>query len=77
MDGYELAQRLRAGPEGARIRLIALTGYGQAGDRARSNAAGFERHFVKPVDHAQIAGRARQWSRARPQLDAFVGGAAR
>ena len=54
MDGYELAQRLRAGPEGARIRLIALTGYGQAGDRARSNAAGFERHFVKPVDHAQL-----------------------
>ena len=54
MDGYELAQRLRAGAEGARIRLIALTGYGQAGDRARSHAAGFERHFVKPVDHAQL-----------------------
>jgi PAS domain S-box-containing protein len=49
MDGYELAGRLRA--EMLRTpRLIALSGYGQPGDHAKSIAAGFERHLVKPVD---------------------------
>ena len=50
MDGYELAARLRALPDGAHCRLIAVTGYGQAHDRARSEAAGFAQHLVKPVD---------------------------
>jgi CheY-like chemotaxis protein len=49
MDGFELARRLRAGP-GADAVLVALTGYGQAHDRVLSRAAGFDRHFVKPVD---------------------------
>ncbi|MQA89961.1 MAG: PAS domain S-box protein [Gemmatimonas sp.] len=49
MDGYELARRLRrARPDG--IRLVAVTGYGQPSDRARSRAAGFDAHLVKPVD---------------------------
>jgi len=47
MDGYELARRLRERAGG--IRLIAITGYGQAEDRRRSKEAGFERHLVKPV----------------------------
>jgi len=49
MDGYELAGRLRA-ELGRSPRLIALSGYGQPGDQAKSAAAGFERHLVKPVD---------------------------
>jgi len=50
MDGYELAQRIRTG-EGWRIpRLIAITGNGQATNRARSYASGFGGHLVKPVD---------------------------
>jgi signal transduction histidine kinase/ActR/RegA family two-component response regulator len=49
MDGYELAQRLRA--ESVKPpRLLAVTGYGQATDRQRSAAAGFEAHLVKPLD---------------------------
>jgi signal transduction histidine kinase/ActR/RegA family two-component response regulator len=55
MDGYELARRLRAMPETAQATLIALTGYGQEEDRARTKAAGFDHHFVKPVDPAQLA----------------------
>lgn len=47
MDGYELARRLRAA--GAKGRLLALTGYGQASDRERAVEAGFSRHLVKPV----------------------------
>ncbi|HJS92447.1 MAG TPA: ATP-binding protein [Steroidobacteraceae bacterium] len=54
MDGYELASRLRAHPRFAATRLLALTGYGQSEDRARSREAGFEDHLVKPVDLAAL-----------------------
>jgi len=49
MDGYELARRIRSMPEGWRVTLIALTGYGFPEDRERSQAAGFDRHLIKPV----------------------------
>jgi CheY-like chemotaxis protein len=49
MDGYELAARMRAEPRVAGVRLIALTGYSQPGDRQRSTDAGFVAHLVKPV----------------------------
>jgi len=50
MDGYEVARRLREQPGCAKMRLIALTGYGQESDHDRSRRAGFEDHLVKPVD---------------------------
>jgi signal transduction histidine kinase/ActR/RegA family two-component response regulator len=50
LDGYETARRIRAQPWGAAIRLIAVTGWGQEADRERARAAGFDHHFVKPVD---------------------------
>lgn len=49
MDGYEVARSVRADPTLGKIVLIALTGYGTAEDRARSRAAGFDHHLVKPV----------------------------
>jgi signal transduction histidine kinase len=54
MDGYELARRLREMPAHAGMILIAVTGYGQASDRARALDAGFDRHLVKPVSAARI-----------------------
>lgn len=49
IDGYELVRRFRA--EGFADKLIvALSGYAQDGDRARSREAGFDHHFAKPVD---------------------------
>jgi len=50
MDGYEVAARLRALPRCSHIRLIALTGYGLESDRRRTREAGFDEHFVKPID---------------------------
>ena len=50
MDGYELGRRLRSDPTLTDVVLIAVTGYGQTNDRARSRAAGFDAHLVKPVD---------------------------
>jgi CheY-like chemotaxis protein len=49
MDGYELATHLREELKHP-VRFIALSGYGQPTDQARSAAAGFEQHLVKPVD---------------------------
>jgi CheY-like chemotaxis protein len=54
IDGYELARRLRGAPETATARYLALTGYGQAHDRTLARAAGFDHHFVKPVDIAAL-----------------------
>jgi len=49
LDGYAIARRLRdAGPPGAL--LVAITGYGQDGDRRRSREAGFDVHLTKPID---------------------------
>jgi DNA-binding response OmpR family regulator len=50
IDGYEAARRIRA-HAGAQPVLVALTGWGQDEDRRQSADAGFDRHFVKPVDH--------------------------
>ena len=50
MDGFELARQVRAQHEGARPRLIAVTGYGRDRDIAQSRSAGFDVHLVKPVD---------------------------
>ncbi len=54
MDGYELARRMRSDPALAGVRLIALTGFGQPSDRARSEAAGFAVHLVTPIDLATM-----------------------
>ena len=49
IDGYQVARAIRAHPAGKALRLVALTGYGQATDRDRALAAGFDLHVVKPV----------------------------
>ena len=49
MDGHELARQLRRQLNGAECLLIAATAYGREEDIARSVAAGFDAHFVKPV----------------------------
>ena len=54
MDGYELARQLRGLAGNANALLIALTGYGQAQDLERSQAAGFNHHFEKPIDPAKL-----------------------
>jgi CheY-like chemotaxis protein len=55
LDGYQVAEQVRAAPQGDGIYLIALTGYGQQGDRRRSLHAGFNAHLVKPVDPKELA----------------------
>jgi signal transduction histidine kinase/CheY-like chemotaxis protein len=54
MDGNELAAQLRALPETTKTVLIAITGYGQEQDRKKTTLAGFNHHFVKPVNMKQL-----------------------
>jgi CheY-like chemotaxis protein len=54
MDGFEVARRLRAAPEGTDVLIVALSGYGQEEDRVRSREAGFDHHLVKPVDFEEL-----------------------
>ncbi|HUQ07010.1 MAG TPA: response regulator [Kofleriaceae bacterium] len=54
MDGYAVAREIHARCNGAAPRLIAMTGYGQPADRARTREAGFGSHLVKPVSLAQL-----------------------
>lgn len=48
IDGYEVARRVRRAV-GSAVFLVALTGYGQAADRALATQAGFDAHLTKPI----------------------------
>ncbi|MBY0231001.1 MAG: PAS domain S-box protein [Gemmataceae bacterium] len=50
LNGLDATRRIRSQPWGAGMRIIALTGWGQDEDRARSREAGCDGHLVKPVD---------------------------
>lgn len=54
MDGYAVARALRTLPGLAQPVLVALTGWGDDQDRARTKEAGFDRHLIKPADVATV-----------------------
>jgi CheY-like chemotaxis protein len=54
MDGYEVARRVRIQMRGRPIMLVAVTGWGQAGDKSRALAAGFDMHFTKPIEPQRL-----------------------
>lgn len=55
MTGYGLARKIRERDSATPAVFIALTGYGQQHDRVLSKVAGFDYHFVKPIDMGQLA----------------------
>jgi CheY-like chemotaxis protein/nitrogen-specific signal transduction histidine kinase len=54
MNGYQLAEEIRRLPGLRDVTLIAVSGYGQPADKARSQAVGFARHLTKPVDLVEL-----------------------
>ena len=54
LNGYEVARQVRHSPSGARVMLVALTGWGSEDDRQRSKDAGFDHHLTKPVDAREV-----------------------
>jgi CheY-like chemotaxis protein len=55
LDGYKVAELVRASAGGATTRLVALTGYGHPEDRKRALEAGFDAHLVKPVSSDDLS----------------------
>lgn len=53
LNGFEVARHIRTIDPA--VLLVAITGWGQAGDRERSAAAGFDHHLTKPVDYDALA----------------------
>ena len=49
LTGYDVARRIRAENWGVGMMLIAVSGWGQAEDRQRAEASGFDLHFAKPI----------------------------
>jgi PAS domain S-box-containing protein len=64
LDGYEVARQIRRSDGGASIRLVAVTGWGQSGDKHRAQAAGFEYHFTKPIQPEKLIDLLRDLGRA-------------
>jgi CheY-like chemotaxis protein len=56
VDGYQLAGLLRHDPQTTNAVLIAVTGYGLPQDKEKAEAAGFDHHFVKPLDFKALLG---------------------
>jgi signal transduction histidine kinase len=54
VDGNEVCRRIRAQEWGRTMVLVAQTGWGQEEDRRRTQAAGFDYHLVKPINHASL-----------------------
>ena len=56
LDGYEVSRHLRSFPDTRNALIVAVSGYGQEEDRRRSSQAGFDYHFIKPVDFQTLLG---------------------
>jgi CheY-like chemotaxis protein len=50
MNGYDVARAIRTRFPRSPATLVALTGWGQEGDRRRAREAGFDHHLVKPAE---------------------------
>jgi len=55
LNGYDACRRIRNEPWGKEMVVVAVTGYGQEADIRNSREAGFDHHFVKPVDYRSLA----------------------
>jgi CheY-like chemotaxis protein len=72
LDGYATARQLRQRGWGQAVKLYALTGYGQEQDRQRTRDAGFDRHFVKPIDPGIVEQLLADLSCAGPTLSSRI-----
>jgi two-component system CheB/CheR fusion protein len=54
LNGYQVAEKIRAEAWGANVKLIAVTGWGQDEDKRAALAAGFDHHLTKPIDPQQL-----------------------
>lgn len=67
LSGFQVAETLRQDPETRHILLLAVSGYGRAADKMRSQEAGFDGHLTKPVSMQDLQSNLLQ-VRNRPQV---------
>lgn len=65
LDGHTVAHRIRQTKAGASMLIVALTGRGDTEDKERARQAGFDEHFTKPVDPAELLGCISTWRLGR------------
>src|SRR5688572_22855720 len=54
LSGYDIAASVRSDPRLSGTTIVAITGYGQLHDRARTAAVGFDHHLTKPVEFSAL-----------------------
>jgi CheY-like chemotaxis protein len=70
LSGHDVCRKVRELPGGRDIYIVALTGWGQASDRALTEMSGFDLHLVKPVDGHTLADLVADVSRRKPAAPA-------
>jgi len=76
LNGYEATRRIREQPWGRDMAIVALTGWGQALDRAKSKETGCDGHLVKPVQLADLEKLLAELQDDPPRTAAHPGGPA-
>lgn len=66
MDGYEVARSIKGNPRLQRIKIVALSGWGDEATRAKTTAIGFDLHLTKPAQMDQLVGFIERMSKQRP-----------
>ena len=66
MDGLELTRRLRQGPDGPRLIIVALSAYAMAAEKANAIAAGCDGYITKPIDTRSFAATVRKYLESNP-----------
>ena len=72
VDGFEATRRIRRFDWGRTMRIVALTGWGQEGDREHSRAAGCDGHLVKPVEPADLTQLLSELGSRQPSITAVT-----
>jgi CheY-like chemotaxis protein len=68
MDGYQVAEALRAVPDFDQVALIAFTAWGDVVTRQRVISTGFDEHVIKPANLDRILSAVRRAIDKRAQL---------
>jgi CheY-like chemotaxis protein len=54
IDGFDVADKLRAQRWARDLRIVAVTGWNRTDDHERARAAGFDAYLLKPVDYGRL-----------------------
>ena len=71
MDGYEVCERIKAGPKGSLLPVVMITALDSSTDRVRALASGADDYMSKPVDRVELVARVRSALRLKGVYDSL------